>query len=82
MVNYACGFNQSETRKYFGERLTSWLFTKRGVVEFGAKTKPARGREEDLNPGPSDYESNALPLGHVRLPSVGIKKNRSGFTRS
>ena len=31
------------------------------------KTNPSSGREEDLNPGPPDYKSNALPLGHARL---------------
>ena len=28
------------------------------------KTNPSSGREEDLNPGPPDYKSSALPLGH------------------
>ena len=32
------------------------------------KTNPSSGREEDLNPGPPDYKSSALPLGHARLP--------------
>ena len=32
------------------------------------KTNPFSGREEDLNPGPPDYKSSALPLGHARLP--------------
>ena len=27
------------------------------------------GRDKDLNPGPSDYKSSALPLGHVRVGS-------------
>ena len=31
------------------------------------KTNPSSGREEDLNPGPPDYKSSALPLGHARL---------------
>ena len=29
------------------------------------KTNPSSGREKDLNPGPPDYKSSALPLGHV-----------------
>ena len=29
------------------------------------KTNPASGREEDLNPGPPDYESSALTTGHT-----------------
>ena len=29
------------------------------------KTNPCSGREEDLNPGPPDYNSFALPVGHV-----------------
>ena len=41
-----------------GGRLTSWLFTWRGGVEFGAT--------EDI-PGPPEYKSRALPLGHARL---------------
>ena len=35
------------------------------------KTNPSNGREEDLNPGPPDCKSSALPLGHARLPYVG-----------
>ena len=31
------------------------------------KTNPSSGREKDLNPGPPDYKSSALPLGHARL---------------
>ena len=26
------------------------------------KTNPSSGKEEDLNPGPPDYKSSALPL--------------------
>ena len=37
------------------------------------KTNPSSGREEDLNPGPPDYKSSALPLGHARLPNNNIK---------
>ena len=33
------------------------------------KTNPSSGREEDLNPGPPDSKSSALPLGHARLPN-------------
>ena len=32
-----------------------------------AKTNPARGREEDLNPGPPDYKSSALTTRPRRL---------------
>ena len=39
------------------------------------KTNPSSGREEDLNPGPPDYKSSALPLGHARLP-IGRKVKR------
>ena len=31
------------------------------------KTNPSGAREEDLSPGPPDYKSSALPLGHARL---------------
>ena len=52
-----------------GGRLTSWLFSRCGGVEFQTpKTNPFSGRKEDLNPGPLDYKSSALPLGHARLP--------------
>ena len=34
------------------------------------KTNPSSGREEDLNPGPPDYKSSTLPLGHARLYKV------------
>ena len=58
-----------------GGRLTSWLFTQRGGVEFGAtEDKSIQCREEDLNPGPPDYKSSALPLGHARLPEDLIVK--------
>ena len=45
-------------------RLTSWLFTKRGGVEY---TNPSSGREEDLNSGPLDYKSSALTTRPRRL---------------
>ena len=53
-----------------GGSLTSWLFTRRGGVESGPpKTNPARGREEDLNPGPPDYKSpSAGPRSPLRSP--------------
>ena len=38
-----------------------------GVEELNSgppKTNPSGGREEDLNPGPPDYKTSALPLGH------------------
>ena len=55
-----------------GGRLTSWLFTRRGGVKFGATEHKfiSSGTEEDLNPGPPDYKSSALPLGHARLPNI------------
>ena len=34
------------------------------------KTNPSSGREKDLNPGPPDYKSSTLPLGHARLPTL------------
>ena len=34
------------------------------------KTNPSSGREEDLNPGPPDYKSSALPLGHSSKPTL------------
>ena len=34
------------------------------------KTNTSSGRKEDLKPGPPDYKSNALPLGHARLPKA------------
>ena len=46
-----------------GGRLTSWLL--QGVEELNSgppKTNPSSGREEDLNPGPPDFKSSALPL--------------------
>ena len=39
------------------------------------KTNPSSGGEEDLNPGPPDYKSSALPLGHARLPSIISRDN-------
>ena len=38
------------------------------------KTNPSSGREKDLNPGPPDYKSSALPLGHARLPGNKVNK--------
>ena len=52
-----------------GGRLTSWLFTERGEVEFG---DPSSGREWDSNSGPPDYKSSALPLGHACLICLHI----------
>ena len=40
-----------------GRGQTSWLFIKRGEVEFGGTTNPSSGRVEDLNTGRSDYKS-------------------------
>ena len=41
------------------------------------KTNPSSGRVEDLNPGPLDYKSSALPLGHARLPTIGPEETNS-----
>ena len=61
-------FEHNKFRIPTGGRLTRWLFAQRGGVEFGAtKDKCTSGREEDLNPGPPEYKSNALPLGQARL---------------
>ena len=51
-----------------------------GVEELNsgpAKTNPSSGREEDLNPGPPDYLSSALPLGHARIPSFSLSKKNA-----
>ena len=58
-----------------GRRLqTSWLFTKRGGVEFGTtETNPASGRVEDLNLGHPDYKSSALTTWPRRLHVRHIK---------
>ena len=59
-------------------RLTSWLLTQRGGVEFGPlKTNPCSGREEDLNPGPLDY---ALALGHAHLLLASFSTPTKGIT--
>ena len=42
-----------------GWRLTSWLFTGRGGVEFGA----------------TEDKSSALPLGHARIPTTYYKNS-------
>ena len=39
------------------------------------KTNPSSGREEDLNPGPLDYKSSTLPLGHAHLAKLLTCKN-------
>ena len=55
-------------------RQTSWLFTKRGGVEFGTtETDPASGREEYLNLGPPDYKSSALPTRPLHLQTCEMK---------
>ena len=41
------------------------------------KTNPSNGREEDLNLGPLDYKSSALPLGHARLPTIVPEETNS-----
>ena len=41
-----------------------------------AKTNPSSGGDEDLNPGPPDYKSSALPLGHARLPLINNSSNK------
>ena len=37
------------------------------------KTNPSSGSAEDLNPGPLDYKSSDLPLGHACLPPANEK---------
>ena len=44
------------------------------------KTNPSSVREEDLNPGPPDYKSSALPLGYGRLPDIQTFIYGSNFT--
>ena len=47
------------------------------------KTNPSSGREEDLNLGPPDYKSSALPLGHARLPKkTGLHQTRIYLAQS
>ena len=36
------------------------------------KINPSSGRVEDLNPGPPEYKSSALQLGHARLLSLSV----------
>ena len=53
--------NRNSLKTPTGRRQTSWLFTKRAGVEFGAtEDKSISGREEDLNPGPPAYKCSAL----------------------
>ena len=59
-----------------GGRLTSWLFTLRGGVEFGAtEDKSIQWLEEHLIPGPPDYKLSALPLGHAPLYAQQAVRN-------
>ena len=46
-----------------GGRLTSWLFTRRGGVEFGAT------EDESIQWKEGGFELGALPLGDARLPN-------------
>ena len=51
-----------------GRRQTSWLFTKRGGVEFRTtEIQLVHGRQEDLNAGPPDYKSSVLTTRPRRL---------------
>ena len=34
------------------------------------KENPSCGSEEDLKPGPPDYKSSTLPLGHAHLQKI------------
>ena len=55
-----------------------------GVEELNSrppKTSPSSGREEDLNPGPPDYMSSAIPLGHARLPNNRVLFEQKYFFR-
>ena len=45
-------------------------------------TNPSSGREEDLNPGPPDYKSSALPLGQARLLITKRHLGYLPFTRA
>ena len=48
------------------ERLPAGYFQSVWELYSGSqRTSPSIGREEDWNPRPSDYKSNALSLGHV-----------------
>ena len=54
-----------------GESLTSWLLHILEELNLGPpKTNPSHGKEEDLNPGPPDYKSSTLPLGHPHLQKI------------
>ena len=64
--------NRNSLKTPTGRRQTSWLFTKRAGVEFGA-TNPSSGREEDLNPEPPAYKCSALttrPRSPPRISSI------------
>ena len=56
-------------------RLIGWLF-KRGGVELGTTEHWQRGREEDLNTGPPDYNFRALTTRPRRL----LKKGEESMT--
>ena len=56
-----------------GGRLTSWLFTRRGGVEFGAtEDKSIQWQGEGFEPGTSGLQVQSLPLGHARLQKLAI----------
>ena len=41
------------------------------------KINPSNSREEDLDPGPPDYKSSALPPGHARLPNDMVSRHQT-----
>ena len=72
--------NLNKLRIPTGGRLTScYLQVVEELSSGPPKTNPSSGREEDLNPGPPDYKSSTLPLGHARLP---IKLNQEHQNRA
>ena len=57
---------RNKVRIRTGGRLTSWLFTRRGGVEFGAtEDKSIQWQGGGIEPGPPEYKSSALPRGHA-----------------
>ena len=61
--------HQSQKSKNSRRQYTEW---------FSVTAEQGGSREEDLNPGPPDYKSSALPLGHARLPIEGPYAKHDG----
>ena len=57
-------------------RKSRWLFTKPGAeLSSGlSKTNTASGREEDVNPGPPDYQPNEIQISLINR-SVMVTEN-------